>query len=49
MGGKAVDFDAGGDSNPDGTSAPKEGKVDSKIVEPVDEDDKNKKRDKGYI
>lgn len=28
MGGKAVDFDAGGDSNPDGTSAPKEGKVD---------------------
>ena len=28
MGGTAVDFDAGGDSNPDGTSAPKEGKVD---------------------
>ena len=27
MGGTAVDFDAGGDSNPDGTSAPKEGKV----------------------
>lgn len=29
MGGTAVNFDAGSDSNPDGTSAPKEGKVDS--------------------
>ena len=29
MGGKAVDFDAGGDSNPDGAKAPAEGKVDS--------------------
>ena len=28
MGGKAVDFDAGSTTDPDGTSAPKEGKVD---------------------
>ena len=29
MGGTAVNFDAGGDSNPDGAKAPAEGKVDS--------------------